>query len=68
MADKKPAKSAEKKGGKSSSLSKLYTITGEKIQRKNKNCPKCGPGVFLGAHKDRVVCGKCKYVEYVSKK
>ena len=30
---------------------------------KEKNCPKCGPGYFLGVHKDRFVCGHCKYVE-----
>jgi ubiquitin-small subunit ribosomal protein S27Ae len=24
-------------------------------------CPKCGPGIFLGKHKDRKSCGKCGY-------
>ena len=27
-----------------------------------------GPGMFLAAHKDRLVCGSCKYVEFTSKK
>lgn len=49
-------------------LSALYEVSGEGIKRKNRNCPKCGPGVFLGKHKDRLVCGKCTYVEYVSSK
>jgi ubiquitin-small subunit ribosomal protein S27Ae len=54
-----------KKEGKK--LSSLFTISGNSITRKNKTCPKCGPGMFLGTHKDRVVCGKCSYVEYIKK-
>ena len=27
-------------------------------------CPKCGPGVFMATHKDRVACGKCGYTEF----
>lgn len=30
---------------------------------KNKSCPKCGPGIFMGEHKDRRSCGKCGYSE-----
>ena len=26
-------------------------------------CPKCGPGVFLADHKDRLSCAKCGYTE-----
>jgi len=26
-------------------------------------CPKCGPGMFMGKHKDRKTCGKCGYME-----
>ena len=48
-------------------LGELYDISGDKLERKNKNCPKCGKGVFMGKHKDRLVCGKCKYVEYLGK-
>ena len=32
-----------------------------------KSCPRCGTGVFLAEHKNRVCCGKCKYSE-ISKK
>ena len=39
-----------------------YTISGNTIKRKA-TCPKCGPGVFLANHKDRVVCGNCGYME-----
>jgi len=28
-----------------------------------KSCPKCGPGVRLGEHKNRRSCGKCGYFE-----
>ena len=41
----------------------FYEIKGEAVERKNKNCPKCGPGAFLAVHKDRVSCGGCGYTE-----
>ena len=59
---KKGDKAKVKKEGKKQSA--LYDVSGTTIKRKNLTCPKCGPGVFLGKHKDRVVCGKCRYVEY----
>lgn len=67
MAEKKPAPKKDaapkKKAGKS--LGKLYLAAGEKITRKNKFCPKCGPGTFMAAHKNRIVCGHCNYTEFV---
>lgn len=57
-------KKTKKKGR---SLSSLYNISGEKIERKNKHCPKCGKGIFMGKHQNRLVCGKCRYVEYLGK-
>ena len=48
-------------------LSALYNLSGDKIERKNRTCPKCGPGMFLGKHQNRLVCGQCKYVEFLSK-
>ena len=33
-----------------------------------KFCPRCGPGVFLAEHKNRVTCGKCGYSEIKMKK
>ncbi|MBL7054450.1 30S ribosomal protein S27ae [Candidatus Woesearchaeota archaeon] len=44
---------------------KLYNISGNKLERKNKFCPKCGIGTFMAKHKDRIVCGNCNYVEIV---
>jgi len=63
----------EKKGGagpkksKGPSLSRLYDVKGESFSRKNKFCPKCGHGFFLAKHNDRLVCGKCTYVEMQKK-
>ena len=63
--ERKGKQAKVKKEGKK--LSSLFEISGESITRKNKNCPKCGPGMFMGNHKDRVVCGSCGYVEYNQK-
>jgi len=52
---------------KPSGIYQLYEKKGDKVERKNKHCMKCGPGFFLAAHKDRLVCGKCGYVEYTKK-
>ncbi len=42
----------------------LYEVEGDELKRKRRNCPKCGEGVFLGVHKNRVSCGKCGYTEF----
>lgn len=47
---------------KTSKVSNNYSATGE-LERKNKFCPKCGPGVMMANHKDRKNCGKCGYME-----
>lgn len=44
-----------------------YKVVDGKIERSNKACPKCGDGVFLAEHADRVSCGKCKYTEFKKK-
>lgn len=41
----------------------LYEIESEKLTRKRRFCPRCGPGVFLAEHQDRFSCGKCGYTE-----
>jgi len=46
----------------------LYEIQGDKVVRKRKFCPKCGPGVFMAEHKDRWSCGKCGYTEFKRKR
>jgi ubiquitin-small subunit ribosomal protein S27Ae len=68
------AKKAKSSGGKkphknnvSSKRWEKYTIENDAISKK-KQCPRCGPGVFLAVHKDRFFCGKCHYAEFFEKK
>jgi len=45
-----------------------YEISGDTVTRKKKSCPRCGQGVFLAEHKDRLACGKCGYTEFSGKR
>ncbi|UCE80343.1 MAG: 30S ribosomal protein S27ae [Methanobacteriota archaeon] len=45
-----------------------FSIEDGSIKRTKKHCPKCGPGVFMAAHKDRTSCGKCGYTEFLKGK
>ena len=62
------AKKAKPKPGRESERYKLYSVSGDKAERKNPFCPKCGPGYFMAVHKDRKTCGKCSYMEKSAKK
>ena len=53
--NKKPSKKWEK-----------YHFEGNKLI-KSKVCPKCGEGIFMGEHKNRFYCGKCRYTEFKTK-
>lgn len=44
-----------------------YKIEGNTIKRE-RFCPRCGPGIFLMNHQGRLYCGKCHYSEFTSKK
>lgn len=55
----------KKKAPKPKRPSKRYSLYESSGARKNKFCPKCGPGIFLGKHSDRLVCGTCHYTEFV---
>lgn len=57
----------EKKKKPSSKKYKMYEVKGSDIKSKNKTCPKCGTGVFMATHKNRVTCGKCSYTEFTKK-
>ena len=69
MADKKPAAKSGKCAGKAKStgpsrlISAMYDVSGDSLKKKNKQCPKCGPGIYMANHKDRTTCGKCGYME-----
>jgi len=56
----------KKKNKKPSQKYKKYKIEGKKVTR-SRSCPKCGPDIFLGIHKDRVYCGKCHFTEFLKK-
>ncbi|CAG9462013.1 unnamed protein product [Pedinophyceae sp. YPF-701] len=39
---------------------KFYKVDDSgKVQKLRKECPECGPGIFMATHRDRVYCGKC---------
>ena len=44
-----------------------YEVVDGALVRKKKTCPKCGDGVFLAEHKNRISCGKCGYTEFKKK-
>lgn len=45
---------------------KMYSVEGDALKRE-KYCPRCGPGIFLMKTKDRAYCGKCHYTEFEKK-
>ncbi|MFH1786426.1 MAG: 30S ribosomal protein S27ae [archaeon] len=60
----------DKKGGSKKSKSekwKFYKVEGDQVLRTKKSCPRCGPGVYLAEHKNRMTCGKCNYTEFKAK-
>lgn len=57
----------QKKEKTSSKRYQLYESSGSELKRKNKFCPKCGTGVFLARHNDRLTCGRCGYTEFIKK-
>ncbi|MBS3132094.1 30S ribosomal protein S27ae [Candidatus Woesearchaeota archaeon] len=68
MAEKKEVKKAASAGKKKTIQRwKMYSVSGGKLERKNKSCPKCGQGSYLAAHKDRITCGTCGYTEFSRK-
>lgn len=58
-----------KKKHKNKPTSKKYTkykVEGDKVKRE-KTCPRCGPGIFLSIGKGRSYCGRCHYTEFDKK-
>jgi len=60
----KPAKKAAGKKGASGLKHTFYKIEDGRLERLRTSCPKCGAGVFLAKHSDRVSCGRCGYAEF----
>ena len=46
---------------------KFFKIEGDKVVRE-RNCPRCGAGVFLMKTENRLYCGRCHYTEFLEKK
>jgi small subunit ribosomal protein S27Ae len=53
-----------KESNTNNSISKFYKITNDKVERIKRECPRCGKGVFMAVHKDRLTCRKCSYTEF----
>ncbi len=65
-----PAKAAPKPAAKKElgyQVAGVFEISGGSLKRKSQSCPKCGPGFFMGNHKNRNACGKCGYTEMKKK-
>jgi len=62
-AAKKETKEKGPKKKKPFNRYKMYKVSGDKLEKNNKSCPKCGKDSYLANHKDRMTCGKCGYVE-----
>ena len=53
-----------KESNTKNSVSRFYKISGDKVERIKRECPRCGKGIFMAVHKDRLTCGKCSYTEF----
>ena len=58
---------AKEQKKKKSGIWKIYAKSGNKLERKNQSCPKCGQGTFMAKHSNRWYCGKCRYAEFLNK-
>jgi len=45
----------------------LYKAEKDKVKKTKERCPKCGDGIYLATHKDRLSCGKCGYTIFKKK-
>jgi small subunit ribosomal protein S27Ae len=62
-------KNKSKRKGKNRPTSKkykFYKIEGN-ILKREKTCPRCGPGIFLMKADNRLYCGKCHWTEFIGK-
>jgi small subunit ribosomal protein S27Ae len=45
-------------------IHECYQVSGDSVKLQKPVCPRCGNGVFLAEHEDRLSCGKCGYTEF----
>jgi len=68
-----PKKAKERKGKKEKKKhpkhlkATLYEVKGDTVERKRRSCPKCGAGILMAEHNNRLNCGKCGYTEFKNK-
>ena len=62
------AKSSGRTKRKESPIYKFYEVKSGQVSRLRKECPRCGKGVFLAEHRDRMTCGKCGYTSFKKQK
>ena len=43
---------------------KFYSIDGDSVSKSKRDCPRCGKGVFMAEHSNRITCGKCNYTTF----
>jgi len=68
MAIKSKIKGKKKHTNKATSKkASKYTVEGDKIIKKARSCPRCGPGIFLSVGKGRSYCGRCHFTEFEKK-
>lgn len=68
MAIKSKVKGKKKHVNKPTSVKyKKYKVEGDKIVKKERTCPRCGPGIFLSVGKGRAYCGRCHFTEFDKK-
>jgi small subunit ribosomal protein S27Ae len=54
----------EKKKRQEKGVHAMYKVEGEKVTKLRPTCERCGPGYFMGDHKDRYTCGHCGFTRY----
>ena len=66
-APKPKGKRTARKKRTSPKIWKLYDISENGVNKLRKDCPRCGSGVFLAEHSNRLACGGCGYAEFTKK-
>jgi small subunit ribosomal protein S27Ae len=54
----------EKRKRQEKGVHAMYKVEGEKVTKVRPTCERCGPGYFMGDHKDRYTCGHCGFTRY----
>ena len=46
----------------------FYRVEGGSLIRLRRFCPRCGRGVYMAEHEDRLTCGHCGYTQWKATK